>query len=95
MLQYFKSKFPLAPGAEVAIEAAPASVLMHNGQPYTANTDEPSSYLRDLVAAGFTRLSLGAQSLEEKELIRIGRGKEIGMAQRYDDHHTRPRLPTV
>jgi coproporphyrinogen III oxidase-like Fe-S oxidoreductase len=82
LLHYFKSTFPLSSNAEVAIEAAPASVLTDNGVPQAPHITTPSTYLRELRAAGFTRLSLGAQSLEQKELVRIGRGKEIGMAER-------------
>lgn len=54
-----RQAFGLAPDAEVTVEAHPGSV-----------TGDSLAHLHD---AGFTRLSFGAQSMDQKELDRVGR----------------------
>jgi oxygen-independent coproporphyrinogen-3 oxidase len=54
VIEAIKAAAPLAPGAEVSLEANPGTV--------------DAAHLRDLRAAGVTRLSLGAQSFDAAEL---------------------------
>lgn len=59
LLTFIREHFLLRPDAEITVEANPATV------------DE--KYLQKLRAAGFNRLSLGAQSFQDKELKMLGR----------------------
>lgn len=59
MLDRLRDRFAVAPDAEVTVEAHPDTVTAEG--------------LDRLVAAGFTRISFGVQSMEAGELVRIGR----------------------
>lgn len=59
VLEAVVERFPLAAGAEVTVEANPGTVTAQS--------------LRELRAAGFTRLSLGVQSFDDHELAILGR----------------------
>ncbi len=59
LLDFVRQHFVLRPDVEITVEANPATV------------DE--AYLRRLREAGFTRLSLGAQSFQDHELRLLGR----------------------
>lgn len=60
-------RFGLAADAEVSIEANPEDL------------DEPTA--SGLVAAGFTRVSLGVQSLDDRTLHALGRGHDAAVAR--------------
>jgi putative oxygen-independent coproporphyrinogen III oxidase len=66
LLEAIRGAFGLAPGAEVTVEANPETV-------------EPGM-LRDLRAAGFTRISLGMQSAREHVLAALERVHSPGRA---------------
>lgn len=59
ILDLIRSKFSLRPDAEITIEANPASAMYEK--------------LLDYRQAGINRLSIGAQSLNDEELKRLGR----------------------
>jgi len=59
ILQNIRDSFGLADAAEISVEAHPDTV-----------TEEG---LRQLAGAGFTRISFGVQSMDEGELLQIGR----------------------
>jgi oxygen-independent coproporphyrinogen-3 oxidase len=59
MLRNIRDSFDLNGGAEISIEAHPDTVSEEG--------------LHQLVDAGFTRISFGAQSMDDKELLQIGR----------------------
>jgi oxygen-independent coproporphyrinogen III oxidase len=59
ILQHVRDSFGLDDGAEISIEAHPDTVTEDG--------------LRQLVDAGFTRISFGAQSMDDSELLQIGR----------------------
>ena len=59
MLQTLGERFKVAPNAEISIEVNPASAI----------TDKLLAFKK----AGFNRLSIGAQSLDDEELKRLGR----------------------
>lgn len=59
LLDYIGRTFALAPNAEITVECNPATV--------------DAAYLAELKAAGFNRLSIGAQSLQDHELKLLGR----------------------
>jgi putative oxygen-independent coproporphyrinogen III oxidase len=61
-------RYGIAAGAEITAEANPETI------------DEP--YLRELLAAGFNRLSIGVQSLAPGVLERLGRTHSAGTALR-------------
>lgn len=67
LLETSREKYGLAADAEVSIEANPESVDYH--------------ILKVLRAAGFNRLSIGVQSLQDNELNALGRVHDSGMAQ--------------
>ncbi len=59
ILENVRDSYGLTDAAEISVEAHPDTV-----------TEES---LRKLVAAGFTRISFGAQSMDDNELLQIGR----------------------
>ncbi len=59
LLHLVRGSFGLSEGAEISVEAHPDTV--------TADS------LRQLADAGFTRISFGAQSMDDEELLQIGR----------------------
>ena len=68
ILVLIRDSFALAPQAEISIEAHPDTVT--------------PAILSELVEAGFNRISLGAESMEKAELIRVGRpGSPMGTAR--------------
>ncbi len=64
VLAEIRRAFPLTKDCEISVEAHPASVT---------ETD-----LERLVVAGVNRISFGAESMDENELVRIGRPAAIG-----------------
>jgi oxygen-independent coproporphyrinogen-3 oxidase len=68
MLARIRSAFPLRPDAEITLEAHPETV--------TGDT------LALLARSGFNRISFGIQSMEEHELLRVGRRSLLGTARR-------------
>ena len=75
ILDHVRESFGMAPDAEVTIEA----------HPDTLNAEG----LKDLVRAGFTRLSVGVQSLDEQDLVSIGRRtkEKVPWAAIHDARH--------
>ncbi|MGQ9559378.1 MAG: radical SAM family heme chaperone HemW [Candidatus Oleimicrobiaceae bacterium] len=67
MLSAVDSAFGFVPGAEISLEANPATLSL--------------AQLRELRAAGISRLSLGVQSLQEAELHTLGRLHTGGQAR--------------
>lgn len=68
ILVLIRDSFALVPQAEISIEAHPETVT--------------PAMLSELVEAGFNRISLGAESMEKEELIRVGRpGSPMGTAR--------------
>ncbi len=59
LIELCRSRFDLAPDAEITVEANPGSVSRR--------------FLEDLRASGFNRLSFGVQSFDDAELQMIGR----------------------
>ena len=59
ILSTIRERFPLEPQAEVSIEAHPDAMT--------------AAYLDTLVEAGFNRISFGAESMNQDELVSIGR----------------------
>ncbi|SLM49286.1 putative Oxygen-independent coproporphyrinogen III oxidase [Nitrospira japonica] len=64
ILDGIRNHFDLLPDCEVTIEAHPSTVTMND--------------LSTLLGAGFTRVSFGAESMEDTELARIGRSALAG-----------------
>jgi len=58
ILNAVRNHFELSPGCEITIEAHPATITVND--------------LSALVGAGFTRVSFGAESMENDELVRTG-----------------------
>ena len=59
VLSHIRERFPLEPQAEVTIEAHPDAMT--------------APYLDELVDTGFNRISFGAESMNQDELVSIGR----------------------
>ncbi len=68
ILSRIRDAFPLRPDVEITLEAHPETV--------TGGT------LALLRRAGFNRISFGIESMEEQELIRVGRPTTLGTARR-------------
>ncbi|MEW6245888.1 MAG: radical SAM family heme chaperone HemW [Nitrospirota bacterium] len=68
ILSRIRDAFPLRPDAEITLEAHPETV-----------TGDALALLR---RAGFNRISFGIESMEEHELIRVGRPMTLGTARR-------------
>ncbi len=68
ILAHIRNAFPIQQDAEITLEAHPETVTAEG--------------LGLLVQAGFNRISFGIQSMEEYELIRIGRRSPLGAARR-------------
>ncbi len=68
VLSNIREQFPLEPQTEVSIEAHPDALT--------------ASYLDTLVEAGFNRISFGAESMNQDELISIGRPGRASAASR-------------
>lgn len=68
ILSRIRNAFPLRPGAEITLEAHPETI-----------TGDTLALLR---RAGFNRISFGIESMEEHELIRVGRPTTLGTARR-------------
>jgi len=64
VLNDIQTHFDVSPDCEVTIEAHPATITMND--------------LSGLMSAGFTRVSFGAESMENDELTRIGRAALAG-----------------
>lgn len=67
ILQQVCDSFGLNEGAEISVEAHPDTVTVDS--------------LRQLAEAGFTRISFGAQSMDDEELLQIGRRTSGGRTQ--------------
>ncbi len=68
LLEGLRERFHVRPGAEVTLEANPEDV-----SPATA---------RDWAAAGVTRVSVGVQSFDDRELTAVGRSHDAAAARR-------------
>lgn len=68
LLSDVRARLPLAPGAEITMEANPGTI--------------ETGLLREFRAAGINRLSLGVQSLDDALLTRIGRIHDAAQARR-------------
>jgi oxygen-independent coproporphyrinogen III oxidase len=68
LLEDLRGRFHVRPGAEVTLEANPEDV-----SPATA---------RDWAAAGVTRVSVGVQSFDDRELAAVGRRHDAAAARR-------------
>ncbi len=71
VLSTIRDRFPLEPQAEITIEAHPDAMT--------------AAYLRALVEAGFNRISFGAESMNQDELISIGRSGSAPATSRAVD----------
>jgi oxygen-independent coproporphyrinogen-3 oxidase len=68
IVQACRESFALAPGSEVTLETNPETVT--------------ADRMRRFLGAGVTRVSLGVQSLQDDELVRLGRTHDAARARR-------------